>query len=275
MTGVVASGTGFGTLLVPLIANWLISEYDWRTSYLAVGIAAIAVIVLSAQFLKRDPGQIGQLPYGQDVSKVEEGDQRAIGLSLTEAIRTLPFWAYTLSMVCFAVCLFVVMAHTVPHATDLGISATKAASILAIIGASGIIGRITLGSLLDRIGSKRTLVICFVLMAATLVLLMVARELWMFYLFAAVFGAAYGGWATAISPMVADLFGLRSHGVILGSTTFGGSVGGAIGTVLAGHIFDTTGSYELAFIICIVLSIIGLVVASFLRPAVGMSEKPA
>ena len=70
MAGFVAAGTGFGTLLVPPIANWLICEYDWRKSYLSVGIASVVVIELAGQFLKRDPGQVGQLPYGQEAVKV-------------------------------------------------------------------------------------------------------------------------------------------------------------------------------------------------------------
>ena len=267
MTGIVAAGTGLGTLLVPPVANWLISEYDWRTSYMVMGIASIIVIVIAAQFLKRDPSQVGQLPYGQEEEKVKGTNPASIGLSLKEAIRTRSFWIFALAMASFGFCLFVIMVHIVPYATDIGISATKAASILAVIGASGIVGRVSFGGLSDRLGNKRTFIICFVLVAITLILLMIAKELWLFYLFAAVFGLAYGGWATVMAPLVADLFGLRSHGVILGSATFGATIGGAIGPIVAGSIFDVTGSYQLAFIISIILSIIGLVAATSLKPA--------
>ena len=266
MTGIVASGTGFGTLFVPLIANWLITTYDWRSSYLVVGIGAIIVIVLAAQFLRRDPSQVGQLPYGQGEVKDENTDPRPRGLTLRQALGTRQFWMFTLAMACFGACLFVIMVHVVPHATDLGISPAKAANILAIIGASGIIGRIGMGALADRISNKRAFAIYFVLVAITLILLMVAKELRLFYLFATVFGFAYGGYATVMAPLVADLFGLRSHGVILGSGTFGATAGGAIGPVAAGRIFDVTGSYQLAFIICIILSAIGLVAVSLLKP---------
>ncbi len=267
MTGIVAAGTGLGTLLVPPVANWLISEYDWRTSYMVMGIASIIVIVIAAQFLRRDPSQVGQLPYGQEEEKVKGTNPAPIGLSLREALRTRSFWIFALAMSSFGFCLFVIMVHIVPYATDIGISVTKAASILAVIGASGIVGRVSFGGLSDRLGNKRTFIICFVLVAITLILLMVAKELWLFYLFAAVFGLAYGGWATVMAPLVADLFGLRSHGVILGSATFGATIGGAIGPIVAGSIFDVTGSYQLAFIISIILSIIGLVAATSLKPA--------
>ncbi len=269
MTGIVAAGTGLGTLLIPPVANWLISEYDWRTSYMVVGIVSIVVIVIAAQFLRRDPSQVGQLPYGQEEEKVKGTNPASIGLSLKEAIRTVPFWVYTLSTFSFFAVLMVIMVHIVPHATDIGISATKAAGILAVLGGSGIVGRIAMGTLADRIGNKQTFIICYILIAANLTILLIAKELWLFYLFAAILGVAYGGFATMISPLVADLFGLRSHGVILGSTAFGATIGGALGPIVAGSIFDVTGSYQLAFIISIIVSIIGLVAATSLKPAIG------
>jgi len=65
---------------------------------------------------------------------------------------------------------------------------------------------------------------------------------------------------------VAELFGLRAHGVILGALVFGATTGGAIGPILAGHIFDIANSYYLAFMACAGLSITGLIVASLLKP---------
>ena len=59
MVGIVSAGTGLGTLVVPPIANWLISNYDWRASYTIVGISALVMLVLAAQFLKRDPSYLG------------------------------------------------------------------------------------------------------------------------------------------------------------------------------------------------------------------------
>ena len=71
MTGIAVSGIGIGTMIMPLVANWLISSYGWRTSYIVVGITVLVLIILVAQFLRRDPGQMGQLPYGADEVKVE------------------------------------------------------------------------------------------------------------------------------------------------------------------------------------------------------------
>ena len=88
----------------------------------------------------------------------------------------------------------------------------------------------------------------------------------MFYLFATLYGIAHGTFFTLISPMLAELFGLRSLGAALGVVIFGGTIGGAIGPVLAGHVFDITSSYQLAFLICLTFSVIAVVLILFLRP---------
>ena len=88
----------------------------------------------------------------------------------------------------------------------------------------------------------------------------------MLYSFAIIFGFAYGGLVALMSLVVAELFGLSSHGVILGSVVFISAIGEAIGPVLAGAIFDIIRSYGPAFLVCAVVSIIGLVLTLLLRP---------
>ncbi len=92
----------------------------------------------------------------------------------------------------------------------------------------------------------------------------------MFYLFAAVFGFAYGGYQPAISLVVADLFGLRSLGVILGAVVFFITIGASFGPALAGKIFDITGSYQLAFLIAALLTAMAIILAILLRPLANM-----
>ena len=186
-------------------------------------------------------------------------------MSVGKAIRTKRFWIYTASVFCFGFCLWALLAHIVPHATDVGLSSTEGATILAIIGGSGIFGRIAIGGLADKIGNKLTLAISFVLFSADLVILLFAHQVWHFYIFAVIFGITYGGFATIIGPIVTDLFGIRSHGAIMGSSTLGGTVGGAIGPIVAGSIFDMTGSYQLAFVLFIVLTLIGLLAVLILK----------
>lgn len=89
----------------------------------------------------------------------------------------------------------------------------------------------------------------------------------MLYLFAIVYGFAHGGFFTIISPAVVELFGISHHGVLYGIVSFCLTVGGAIGPMLAGHIYDVTQSYQLVFLIMIGIGIFGLLLTLFLKPA--------
>ncbi|MBW1802602.1 MAG: MFS transporter [Deltaproteobacteria bacterium] len=264
MSGMVFAGLGIGSLIAPPVANWLIFAYNWRTSYLALGAIALLVGVISAQFFKRDPAEMGLAPYGRVEAKEASGDNA--GLSFKEAVHTGQFWMLYAIYVCQGFCFFSVMVHLVPHVTDMGISATRAANILAALGGSGIIGNIVLGGAGDRIGNKYVCVIGITLMTATMFWLLSINDAWVFYLFVTIFGIANGGCLTSESPIVAWLFGVRSHGVLLGMISFGFTVGAAIGPLLTGYIFDLTGSYQSAFIIIGVICFISLILITFLRP---------
>jgi len=266
MTGIVVGGMGLGTMFIPPLVSRFISIYGWRTSYIIVGSVAMVLVILVAQFLRRDPGQMGLSPYGENEVKQERLTFQAMGLSFQEAIQTRQLWLLCAIYFCFWFSLSTIFVHIVIHATGLGISAANAAIILAVIGGVKIPGTLIIGSSADKIGNKLGLIICLVLISTALFWLMAARGTWMLYPFAAILGFAYGGVATLMSPVVAELFGLSSHGVILGFIFFIDCLGGAIGPVLAGRIFDITGSYQWAFLICAALSVIALILTSLLRP---------
>ena len=266
MNGVVISGIGVGMVVVPPLANWFISSNGWRTSYIIVGISALVLIMAAAQFLRRDPGKMGQMPYGEGELEVRVSFPET-GFSLPEALRTWQFWTMVVALLCFTMAEGTILVHIVSHAIGLGIPAASAALIIPAIGVVSIPGRILLGMAGDRIGNKRAYVIGFTFMAVSMSLLLVAKELWMLFLFAVIFGFGYGGISVLVSPIVADLFGLRSHGVIFGVVImFGGTAGMAIGPFLSGYIFDVTGSYHTAFLMYAIISVVGLILISGLRP---------
>jgi MFS family permease len=266
MSGIVLTGTGIGALVVPPLANWLISTYNWRISFIIIGSAVLIVIVVAAQLLRRDPGQVRQAAYYGNEETVKLAASQARGLSLNEAIHTRQFWLIAGMFTCFGICLFAIMVHIAPHAIAIGISPYNAANILAVIGITVIIGRIILGTAADKIGDKKAFIIGFIMMLAGLCLLLPAKELWVFYLYAAIFGLAHGGMGAAESPIVAGIFGLRAHGLILGATSIGFTAGGAIGPLLAGYVFDITGSYQVAFLMIAAIVIMGLFLTAILEP---------
>jgi MFS family permease len=126
---------------------------------------------------------------------------------------------------------FAIVVHIVPHAIELGISATSAATILSCRGGMGLVGNYVLGGIADRIGNRRIFIVGFIITLAAFFWLVPARELWMLYLFALIFGFAGGGMAASESPLVAGVFGLSSHGLIYGVVHLGFTAGAAYLTV--------------------------------------------
>jgi len=273
MTGIVLAGTGIGGLIAPPVANQLIVTYDWRISYIIMGSIVLVVVVLAAQLLRRDPAQMGQVPYGGKQGGEQGLEGGTWGFSLREAVYTRQFWLVFVMDLCLGFCMFAIIVHIVPHATELGISAGSAANILATIGGMMIVGRVVLGSAADRIGNRQIFIIGFILVSAALFWLVPAMEMWRLYLFAVVFGFAVGGMGPSESPLIAGLFGLSSHGLILGVIALGFTIGASSGPLLTGYIFDVTGSYQAAFLVSAAIGIIGLILAALLTPITGERGK--
>jgi len=267
MTGIVAAGIGAGTLIMAPIANWLISVYDWRVSYLILGSIAMVIGIITAQFLRRDPTQMGLMPYGQNEKKGENTSPSVTeGLSLKETVATRQFWMLAMVFFSLGYCIFAVSVHIVPHIIDLRISATTAAMILAVSGGIQAAGGIVLGGIADKIGNRRILITGFVLIAAAMFWLPPIKSVWMFYLFAVIYGIGVSSGGIMEPIIVAELFGIKSHGLILGVVSFVFTVGGAIGPLVTGYLFDLNGNYQIAFVLCAVLSIVAVILGTLLRP---------
>ncbi len=264
VTGMVKVGTGAGQLVVPLIASLLITNYGWRTAYVVIGITGMISLALLGWLLRRDPGQVVE-------SAVDKKDVQS--LSLGQAIRTIQFWILCVVNFSVVFCLLIVLVHIVPFAQDLHISSAKAAGVISTIGGVSMVGRFATGIFIDRFDSRKATILCFILLISTLLWLQITNNLWMIYLFAAFYGLAHGGFFTAISPIVAEYFGIRSHGVLFGLIVFSGCLGGSVGPILAGYIFDTTGGYSPAFWLSTLVALTGLGFIIFLKPVKKIKDR--
>ena len=256
MNAIVLSGMGLGTMIVPPIASTLISVWQWRNSYLVMAIITLIVMVSASQFLRSLPSQ--PLNGKECRPAIGLADQRNEGLTLRQAVRTRQFALLCLLYFSFLFCLVSIIVHIVIHAIGQDIPATRAALTLSLIGGACIVGMNVMGNMADRFSNKIALGVSYTLMGLSLVWLIPSYSEWSLYLFSIAFGFAYGGMQVLFSPLVAELFGTRSHGVILATGALVGSIGAAIGPIVAGYIFDALGSYTVAFVICATLAFTGL-----------------
>lgn len=253
--GIAGSGSGLGMLLISPLATWVINEYDWRMAYLMMGILTWTITVLVIGFVKTGPDEIGSLPDGLPPKKhhrraAEKGEPipHLPGLSLRQVLRRGSFWLLAFHEMFCAYSQFFILAHIVPHATDVGISDGEAALLLGLIGGVGIPGRILMGMASDRLGRKGTVIFCSLVMALALVWLTQSTTLWMFNVFAVVYGFSFGGRTSALPTLISETFGPRSFGKTIGLLEASWGVGAAVGPAIGGYIFDLTGGYGTAFL---------------------------
>ncbi|MBA7612249.1 L-lactate transporter [subsurface metagenome] len=264
--GITQAGFGLGGMILTPLAQWLISSCGWRQSYLILGLSTLVIATPFAQFMKHSPQRMGLKPYGENenIEDKQSPGSVAKGLSFTQAIKTSRFWLFGSILFCFMSCLAVVTTHAVPHATDIGIPEATAASIIALFSGSGIIGKLSIGFISEKIGNRLTLSIYLIGVTLALSGLLFITEIWMFYLFAIVFGLGYGGVITLPAAVTAELFGLKYLSMIFASTMLFGTAGMGLGPILAGSIFDITGGYSLAFLICVILAALSVLLSLIL-----------
>jgi MFS family permease len=147
---------------------------------------------------------------------------------------------------------------------DLGMSNTTAATLLSTTAVASVFGRIILGLTIDKIGGRYAYIICLIPVVAALSSLMFISGTFYLYIAIAVYGLGHGGLFTVVSPTIAEYFGLRALGGLFGIVVFFGTIGGAVGPILAGYIFDTTGSYFTAFATLMAFATTALILALML-----------
>jgi len=257
--GITFAGVSLGGIIWPPVVERLIANIGWQSTYIVVGLITLVVVTALAQLMRQSPQKLGLKPYGEE-EKLESTPQilgqTARGLSFTQAFKTAPYRLIGLIRFCSMFVFQLVSVHIFPHAVDVGLSEIAAAIIISITSISGTVSRLLTGFVADRIGHRLTLFLSTVVLTLSLIVLVFAKELWHFYVFALLFGLAWGGTGVVQITLIAEFFGFRSLGTIIGSLEFLLTTGGAIGVSMAGIIFDATGSYAIPFLICIIQAIL-------------------
>ncbi len=269
--GVASIGIGAGTMLLTPMAGYIVKNYHWRSGFIILGIIVLVVGVLVSQFLMRKsrPEEYGLLPDGDRLEiRTLEGESTVCAPphAPSNVLRDHRFWVI---VICFTGAIMVqlmVFVHQVAYAIDNGIGRIAAASSLGAIGVSSIFGRFFFGWLSDHIDDpKYSALIGYLVMACGMAVLLNVRTVGMLYVYALVLGFGYGSLAPMMPVLISDRFGRDVLGSAYGLLTFFTSVvGGTVGPVLGGIIYDTSGSYTYAWrlnivvLILISLGILGL-----------------
>jgi len=258
--GLVSVGMGLGSVVMVNLAQYLISLYGWRTSFLVMGVIIWVVICPIALFLvKNKPADIGLLVDGDTPQEAAAAATATAAAGkpgagdvwpMKEFLRTPAFWGIALMFmtVCFGALINLV--HLVPHATDIGHSRKFAAFVLSVMMMSSLAGRFVFGYIADKVDTVKLMSILLVWMFAAMFVFMNVigiKDPTMFYAYVIIFGFPYGAVAQLTATIINKLFGPASFGVIFGAVFFAGTFGTGFGPLFAGWIYDVTKNYDIAY----------------------------
>jgi MFS family permease len=267
---ITSSGASFGMFVFPPIATALIAACGWRYAYVILGLLGLVVILFCVRFIVRDPEQMGLLPDGADAPDASQPpyvnvEPLEARWTLASARRTTALWVLTVIFALTWLVVFTPMVHIVPFALDLGIPQFRAAMTISLIGLAGFFGRLLSGPISDRVGRLWSLAFCLTLQALSFFGFAHSHTLYPLYVSAALFGISYGGVTALFPALVGDFFGRFSVGEIVGFIFALAGAPAAIGPLIAGYLFDFTGSYRVAFEMGAILNLVALSLVVFMR----------
>ncbi len=265
--GIAATGMPIGALMLAPLSQFLILSWGWReTMFFWAGVSFIILLPLTL-LIRNRPEEKG---YGADGEIIKDtrdawslkpgeevhADRNGVssGQTLAGAARFSSFWLLSATQfICGIGCGFM-MTHIVIFATDFGYSEMIGASLLSVQGGLNLVGVLLTGHISDRYARNRVLALTHVIRSlafftAVFFILLGGGALWMLYLSMVLFGFGWFTTSPLTSGLVADLFGGRRMGTIIGVTMSCHTVGMALGVYAGGVTFEFTGSYYGFFLI--------------------------
>jgi sugar phosphate permease len=263
--GIAYLGIGIGGAIVPLLAAWLTSHFGWRVSLQIVGALVVAIAFPLAFFV---PEQRGQHAHGELVGPATRPLtlRQAQGSGAIGGLLTSPAF-YLLAI--GSMCSIAAVGGTNQHlklflSLDRGYSQGDAASIISLVLAVSIAGRLLMGWLADRIPVKYVMLLIYLLVAVSVPLLLASGSRSTIVAFAIVFGLGLGGEYMIIPLMAGQLFGVAVLGRVMGIVLTADGVAEATAPMLVGYLRDHSGSYTTGFITLVATAIAGAIAIALL-----------
>lgn len=271
--GIMWSGVGLGGFFVPAV-GWLIAIYDWRIASIIIGVFIIVMGVPIAALMRHRPEPYGYMPDGIE-SEGSDGPGAASrrrqpdlsqDFTAREALMTSSFWYLTLSIAARSLVSGGVGLHLVPYFVDLGASDVFAATLAGAVGVLSIPGRFGLSAVSDYINRRYVMAASLFLMTIAIIFMARATSVTQVIPFLVLYAAAQGGISVIPQSLIAEYFGRRAYATIQGFRSTIQMVGIIIGPLISGYVFDTTGSYEWAFLGFGAATLVSLGLVLMMRP---------
>jgi MFS family permease len=257
--GLAMCGTATGGVIWPRATQALMDQFGWRNAYAISGGTVLLVAVPLLLFFLKEPSA----PAPSSRQSATDGE--AGGLTRGEALRGSLLWLLIFAFFIVSMSIQACMIHLIPMLKDRGMTPDSAALASSLFGAAGMVGRLGIGYLLDKLPAERIPAIAFSVVAAGIFLLFAGATGASAYAAAMLIGFGYGSESATIPYLVGRYFGLRSFGEIYSYLFITVPLGGALGPLLMGAAFDRKGSYQLALLFCGVATVVAALALLRLR----------
>jgi MFS family permease len=251
-------GLGFGGTVSPLLVHWLIETFGWRRAFEVIGALIVATLFPIGIWVTRSaPRDLGLLPDGGPSNPAATEPASAPSQTAREAIGIANFWLLLLGSMLVIGVIGTVISHFILFLRDEGYSSGWASRALSILLFSSLAGRVIVGYVADRFARKNVMALFYLTLALAIPLLFLHHQVRAVIGFAILFGFAMGADYMLIPLVAVDCFGLSALGKILALIIMADSLGQTFGPVMAGRIFDTRHSYDLAWLIITAAGMLG------------------
>lgn len=258
--GLSLSGMAVGQLVVVPLSLYLISGYGWRFTIGGVGAVTLIVFMpLMLFFIRSCPENIGLRPYGELPGVTEQeknvpSHNKTDEESLWYIFRQRAFWQITIPyFICGFTDIGIMNTHYIPLSQGKGISVGVIAFTFSLVAVSNIFGTVASGHLADRWNRSRLLGVIYGIRSVSFLLLLAADRSWLFVTFAIIYGASEMASIAPVSSLCSHLFRKNSIGMVFGIVSVSHQLGGAIGSLVPGVIYDFTGSYTPVLVLAVLL----------------------
>lgn len=245
-----------GMVMVPF-SMYLLQATNWRVAWVVLGILVLGAVPLAYMFLHESPAKKGLYPDGDPEPPKDTGGaplREVVGPleadQWRDAFRSAPIWQMSASYFICGTTTFVLSVHFIPYALDQGVSGATAATIFGIMMGLNIVGSLGAGMLADKIGgTKNWLALVYFMRGIAYIILLTVPAPAGLWIFASVAGFSWVATLPLTSSLTADVYGLKALGTISGITFLFHQLGGFSSVLLAGLLYDITGSYTVPFAI--------------------------
>ncbi len=251
MIGLVTSGNNFGGLTMTYLAVFLVAAGGWRWAYTGFGLL-VAALAVAAAFLVRDSAEDvarAMARAGRAAPTAAAARVAGAGLTVHRALRMPTFYLIALGLTAASFTYSTVLTQLILHLRAEGFAESTAGYALMLVAAMGIGSKLAFGRLSEAITARYAIIISLALQAGGLALMIVGGGSAVQWVGVFVFGLGFGGLGALIVLVVSEVFGLKAFGAIMGLISLAMIVPQIVGPLLAGTLYDSTGSYRLIFTI--------------------------